>query len=223
MSAEFIFILSLSILFPFLTGVIRIRTVKHRHLIMLVLFGTGLLAELLSRYALTTNKINWVNVNNCYILIESILIPLQFYAWGYLKKERVFFFSGLVIMLCGWIAEHLVLGDMDHLHPYYRMFYSLVIVLLSINTINYLVIHEDKRLVAQPVFIMCCGFIIFFTYQLVYEGIYSIVTNLENIDTGKLNTAFSVINSVCNVLYGLAFLLLPARTIQYWLDKKPAG
>ncbi len=221
MVAELIFFLSLSILFPFLTGLIRFRAIRHRYLIMLVLFGAGLVAELLSRYALTTNAINWVKVNNSYILIESILIPFQFYAWGYLKRYRRAFYTGLAILLCGWVAEHLVFGSMSYLHPVYRMSYSLVIVLLSINTINYLVIHEDKRLVAQPVFIICCAFIIFFTYQLVYEGIYGIVTNLDNIDTGKLNTAFSVINFICNLLYGVAFLLVPARTFQHWLEKKP--
>jgi hypothetical protein len=93
-------------------------------------------------------------------------------------------------------------------------------VLLSINTINYLVIQEERNLVRHPVFIICTGFIIFFTYQLVYEGIYNIVSDLKSIDTGKLNTAFSIINAVCNILYGIAFLLVPARNIIDWLDEK---
>jgi hypothetical protein len=145
---------------------------------------------------------------------------LQFIVWGYVHKKPTTFYLITGILVVGWVTEHLLLGDITRLHPYFRMFYSLLIVLLSINTINYLVIQEERNLVRHPVFIICTGFIIFFTYQLVYEGIYNIVSDLKSIDTGKLNTAFSIINAVCNTLYGIAFLLVPARNIIDWLDEK---
>ena len=79
---------------------------------------------------------------------------------------------------------------------------------------------KKETCVRHPVFIICTGFIIFFTYQLVYEGIYNIVSDLESIDTSKLNTAFSIINALCNILYGIAFLLVPAKTSIDWLGEK---
>ena len=214
------FLLSLSVLFPFLSGLLRWRVISQRYYQLFILFGLALLVELVNRYAIASNNFSWIPVNNLYVLVESILIPLQFVVWGHMYRKLTTFYLITGILVLGWVTEHLLLGDITRLHPYFRMFYSLLIVLLSINTINYLVIQEDRNLVRHPVFIICTGFIIFFTYQLVYEGIYNIVSDLKSIDTGKLNTAFSIINAVCNILYGIAFLLVPARNIIDWLDEK---
>lgn len=216
------FLLSLSVLFPFLSGLLRWRVISQRYCPLFILFGLALFVELVTRYVitLTSKSSGSIPVNNLYVLVESILIPLQFVVWGYMYRKLNAFYIIAGILVLGWMAEHLLLGDITRLHPYFRMFYSLLIVLLSINTINYLVIQEERNLDRHPVFIICTGFIIFFTYQLVYEGIYNIVSNLESIDTGKLNTAFSIINAVCNTLYGIAFLLVPARNIIDWLEEK---
>jgi hypothetical protein len=214
------FLLSLSVLFPFLSGLLRWRVISQRYYPLFILFSLALLVELVNRYAIASNNFSWIPANNLYILVESILIPLQFIVWGYVHKKLTAFYLITGILVLGWVTEHLLLGDITRLHPYFRMFYSLLIVLLSINTINYLVIQEERNLVKHPVFIICTGFIIFFTYQLVYEGIYNIVSDLKSIDTGKLNTAFSIINAVCNILYGIAFLLVPARNIIDWLGEK---
>lgn len=214
------FLLSLSVLFPFLSGLLRWRVISQRYYPLFILFSLALLVELVNRYAITSKNSGWIPVNNLYVLIESILIPLQFVVWGYMYRKLNTFYIIAGILVLGWMTEHLLLGDITRLHPYFRMFYSLLIVLLSINTINYLVIQEERNLVRHPVFIICTGFIIFFTYQLVYEGIYNIVSDLKSIDTGKLNTAFSIINAVCNILYGIAFLLVPARNIIDWLKEK---
>ena len=214
------FLLSLSVLFPFLSGLLRWRVISQRYYPLFILFGLALFVELITRYAITLTNSGWIPVNNLYVLVESILIPLQFVVWGYMHKKLNAFYMITGILVLGWVTEHLLLGDITRLHPYFRMFYSLLIVLLSINTINYLVIQEERNLVMHPVFIICTGFIIFFTYQLVYEGIYNIVSDLKSIDTSKLNTAFSIINAVCNILYGIAFLLVPVRNIIDWLGEK---
>lgn len=199
---------------------IRWRIISERYYPLVMLFSVALVVELITRYALTSKNLGWIVVNNLYILVESILIPLQFLVWGYIHKKIKVFYGLLFILVLGWTVEHLVIGDITRLHPYFRMFYSLLIVLLGINAINYLVIHEERNLLRHPVFIICTGFIIFFTYQLVYEGVYNIVSDLESIDTSKLNTAFSIINAACNILYGIAFLLVPAKSRIDWLSEK---
>lgn len=214
-------LLSLSVLFPFFVGLLRWRIIRRRYYPLFILFSLALLVELVTGYVITNKNPGWVPGNNLYVLIESILIPLQFFVWTYRHKKLKAFYILSVVLVLGWVAEHLVFGNITRLYPYFRMFYSLFIVLLSINTINYLVIHHaDKSLTRHPVFIICTGFIIFFTYQLLYEGVYNIVSDLKSIDTGKLNTTFSVINAICNILYGIAFLLIPSRKTIDWLGKK---
>jgi hypothetical protein len=209
------FLLSLSVLFPFLTGVIRWRIIRQRYYPLFILFCLALLAELITRYAIASKTQAWVPGNNLYVLAESILIPFQFIVWGYTHNKRNIFYITAGILVMGWATEHIIFGDITSLHPYFRMFYSLLVVLLSINMLNYLVIHEERILVRQPVFIFCTGFIIFFTYQLVYEGIYHIVSNKI-----ILNTAFSIVNAICNILYGIALLLVPSKNISEWVNEK---
>jgi hypothetical protein len=214
------FVLSLSILFPFITGIIRWRTIRPKYYPLMILFCLGLISEIFTRYAIATNTIAWTTSNNLYVLMESLLIPFQFMVWGYMTKKRVIFYALLALLLFGWIFEYLVLGSIDRLQPYFRMTYSLAIVLLSINMLNYLVINEEKNLARHPAFIICTGFIIFFTYQLVYEGIYHIVSDPGNINTRILNTAFAIINGCCNILYGIALVLVPTGHGIQWLDEK---
>ena len=79
---------------------------------------------------------------------------------------------------------------------------------------------KKEILSGTPSLLFVQRLLFFFTYQLAYEGIYHIVSNLESINTSKLNAAFSIINAVCNILYGLAFLLVPSRNISDWLSEK---
>ena len=220
MTATATFLLSLSILFPLLTGIIRWPAIRFKYYPLMMLFCLGLGSEIVTRYAIVNDSMNWTPWNNLYILFESILIPVQFIVWGYMRKRRIFFFLLLCASLGGWILEYLVLGNIDRLQPFFRMSYSLVIVLLSINMLNYLVINEDKDLLKHPAFIICTAFIIFFTYQLVYEGIYHIVSDLQRSDAKVLNGAFSIINACCNILYGVALLLVPAASRLQWIDEK---
>lgn len=220
MTATATFLLSLSVLFPFATGIIRWRIIRRRYYPLFILFSLALATELVTRYAIAKETEAWVPGNNLYVLAESMLIPFQFIVWGYMHNKRKAFYIVTGILFLGWMAEHVFVGDMTRLHPYFRMSYSLLIVLLSINMLNYLVIHEERNLVRHPVFIICTAFIIFFTYQLVYEGIYHMVSNMETINAITLNTAFSIVNAVCNLLYGIAFLLVPSKNIADWANEK---
>lgn len=214
--AEVLFFLSLSVIFPFVIGLIRWRALLPSYGPFLLLLGLGLLAELATRYSVKT----WIPVNNLYVLTESILIPAQFYAWGFMqsRKKLLILLTSAFILI--WLSEHVIWGSIWRLHPYFRMFYSLGIVLLSINNINYMVVNEERNLLKHPVFIICSAFIIFFTYQLVYEGIYYIVAHLSATDTAKLTSAFSVINFFCNLLYGVAFLLVTSGKLKDWFRDK---
>jgi len=206
MTAAILFFLSLSVAFPILVGFFRWRIIKRLYTPIMVAFCLGILVEIITRYALTSNQINWVLGNNFWILCESVIIPLQFSVWTAGARRKRLYYILIGILVLGWVMEHLILGSVQEMHPYFNM-------------INYLVIHEDKKMVRQPIFIICTAFIIFFTYQLVYEGVFAIISNLDITTKTNLNTVFSIINSICNLLYGIALLLVPTGHID-WLDEK---
>src|SRR5688572_15126971 len=81
------FLLSLSVLFPFLSGLLRWRVISQRYYPLFILFSLALLVELVNRYAIASKNSGWIPVNNLYVLVESILIPLQFVVWGYMYRK----------------------------------------------------------------------------------------------------------------------------------------
>lgn len=158
---------------------------------------------------------NWIAVNNFYILADSILVPIQFIVWGYLRLSKLVL-AAILLMLLLWTGLHVWPGNIASINGFYRILYSLEIVLLTINSINYLLINERTPLFQFPPFLMMTGLMLFYTYQLLYETAYVFTAVLEDSWSVLLNRIFAVINFVCNLIYGIAICRVSANPLQRW-------
>ena len=52
----------------------------------------------------------------------------------------------------------------------FRVSEAFILVILSINEINYLLINDNKNLLKNARFLICAGFLIYFLYQILLEG-----------------------------------------------------
>ena len=214
MSAATLYILSLSILFPLFAGIFRWQRIRQLYFPLFILWITGLLSETIVWWSMKTGA-NWVAVNNLYILADSILVPIQFIVWGYLRLSKPVL-AALLLMLLLWIGLHVWPGNITSINGFYRILYSLQIVLLTINSINYLLINERAPLSQFPPFLMMTGLMLFYTYQLLYETAYVFTAVLEDSWSVLLNRIFAVINFVCNLIYGIAICRVPANPLHRW-------
>lgn len=213
MSEQELFILCHIILFPLLAALIRWPDAMSRQWPIVTLLALGLISEYAVWLAVQAGH-TWAPANNLYILADSILIPTQFAVWGFLSRK---FLPALIIPLfLLWIYFHIWPGSLTIVNVYYRIIYSFLILLLTISSINYLIINSRRQVYFHPVFIFLAGFLIFYIYQLIYETAFAFSLVGDEDLSILLNRTFALINFVCNAMYGLAICSIPANPVRRW-------
>jgi hypothetical protein len=209
------FLFSQSILLPLIIGLIRIRKIQTSYYPFVALIILGTLTELLS-YAAARLFGNNAVVSNIFSLFECLLILYQFYRWRFYTTPRMWYWAIPALCVLIWIAENLVFMYITEFRPVFRISYAFVIVMLSINEINYLITHENRQLFKNARFLICIGFIIFFLYQILLEGAYYISkTGSTPVISNKIFALQVYINAFVNVIYGAAMLLIPEKMFDF--------
>jgi hypothetical protein len=154
---------------------------------------------------------------NLYGLAESMVILYQFYVWGFLKRKHILF----IVLVIGtgtlWITENLIFNKMEAFSPVFRVSYAFIVVLLSINEINFMIVRDNKNLLKNSRFLVCLGFITFFIYQIIYEASYFVGVESSALLL-KIVSMFNYINAFVNLIYATAVLYIPVKE-QYYFKK----
>lgn len=207
------FLFSQSILLPLLIGLIRIRKIQSSYHPFLALIMLGTLSELFSFISIRLFKTNAV-VSNIYSLLECMLILYQFYRWRFYTKPRKWYWVFPALVLLIWITENLVYMYITRFGPVFRISYAFLIVMLSINEINYLITHENRQLFKNARFLICIGFIIFFLYQILFEGALYISASEQEIYS-RIFSLQVYVNVFVNVIYAAAMFLIPEKMFDF--------
>lgn len=206
------FILSLAVFFPLVLCLLRYKSLEEGYNAFQWLIFLAALTEIASHLSIRYFKTNAV-VTNIYSLAECIILLYQFYYWR--KNKLVRKLITIVAIVCSviWIAENIIAGYINVFRPAFRISYAFFLVLLSINEINYLITHENRRLLTNARFILCLGFLIFFLYQILLEASFFISTRESHTVSNKIIELSVYINLLVNILYGIAILLIPKKSI----------
>ncbi|HTJ12470.1 MAG TPA: hypothetical protein VL547_10615 [Dinghuibacter sp.] len=209
------FLLSQILLIPLCAALIRLRKIEKTYEPFIFMLALGAIQEVISFWLIRgLHRTNAPSVN-IYGLLECGLLFWQFYAWNsfgsrYTRRKWFFALQGGSLVL--WICCNLVffhLNDFDL--PLYRILYPFVVVLLSVNEINRMITHDNRNLYKNARFVICLAFIIFFLYQILYEGATSLASETDNGVSKKIIHLFNYVNAFVNGLYLLGVLLMPRR------------
>jgi len=207
------FLFSLTIVFPAITGLVRYRNADTSYRPFFYYIFYSLFNELfvfccLEQYA--TKKaaiINWEVFN----LLECLLLLVQFYYWRRFKNYEKTFLVLLGVALLGWILENFFFSNIYAFNPVFLITYSFLVVLFSINTINHEVVNYNRNISRNPLFIICVGFVIFFTYTIVVFTI--LATNSHNNAFSSIFEIRVYINALTNILYATGIYFVPRKTL----------
>lgn len=146
-----------------------------------------------------------------YSLAECLLLTYQFYLW---QNKRYLSFYAVLATLCllFWIVENIVFKNLSNFVPYFRVFYAFIVVLLSVNLINSLMVSQRTLLLTNPVFVLCAAFIIFFTYQIIYEASYFVGAE-KYVVANKIILLFAYVNAIVNMIYAVVIRLIPKHRV----------
>jgi hypothetical protein len=177
----------------------------------IILVTVAALTEVLNFIKIGSLRGNNNIIINVYSLIEWLLIISQFYYWRYYSRTRRWYpWIGLICVIV-WITENLVIGNIIYIGPVFRISSAFILVILSINEINYVLINESRNLLKNARFIICTAFLIYFLYQVLLEGAIYLTTTGDNPTANKIIDLSNYINAFVNIIYGIAVWYIPKR------------
>ena len=210
MTSLLVFLFSQTILIPLTTGLVRLKRIGQVYRPFFILMVLGVVEEAVSSYLIKVKHHSNAIPNNLFALAESLLILWQFHEWGLWRANKRIFY-GLITLFClVWLVEDVVLEHIHEFPPYFMFLYSFLSVLLSVNKINFMITHDNRKLLQRPDFLICIGLIIYFVYKILYEWAYQVSLLGETYITINIVKLFSYINALTNIIFAIAFLLMPA-------------
>jgi hypothetical protein len=178
------------------------------YLPFIICIFVGAVNEVIS-FVVAQNGYSNLPNNNIYILLEGILILWQFNRWKVLRQSA---FMILAAVFFGtWLYEIHNWHTLQHLHYYYRLLYAAVVVICSVNYYNRLIISHLKSLVTNPGFIICTGYILYFTLKMVCDSWWQYAP--ESSTEFLTAVFFSMISSnlITNLFFILAIIWIPRK------------
>jgi hypothetical protein len=176
------------------------------------LIWLGLFNEIISSIVIFqygySNAVN----TNVYCLFESVLITFFFKKIGLFQRQEKWFIVIVTLYVMVWLVESFLNLSFLRINSYFNILYSFVIVLMSISMINRLILEEKKSLLYNSIFLICVGFIIFFTYAVLVEifWLYGFMLKSEfNVNIYRILTLINLF--VNTVIYSLAILWIPRK------------
>jgi hypothetical protein len=202
---------------PCIAGLVRYRRLGVTYQPLFFMSIVGLAAETISDYLVYYRSISNADISDTYALLEWIFIFWQFRVWGFFRGQKAIGWAILGVPCIVWLAENLIFGRMANFSPYFRIVTCFIIVLFSVNKINFMITHDDSRLLGHPDFLICIGFIIYFIYDIVYEWAYQSSVSGATEITKTIIFLFGYINALTNIIFAIAFLRIPApKKFKLW-------
>jgi hypothetical protein len=206
-------IFSFTIAIAAVIGLVRLSKIDRTYYPFLILIWLGLVTEVMNLVMLQIpgHEKNNLIVGNIYVLGEAILITWQFKRWGLFRKLNWLFGTLIISYFFLWTAEKLKLYTLNDLTHLYSIWYGFLIVLMSISTLNSLIVRERKNILKNPIFLICIGFVVFFTTQVITEGflLYGIRFGYEM--GVRINYTKAYVNLFSNLIYAVAVLCMPSK------------
>ncbi|HEX7905833.1 MAG TPA: hypothetical protein VF487_18305 [Chitinophagaceae bacterium] len=175
------------------------------------LLSFGLLNEITSISIMHAGHSNAINYN-LFALIESLLVTWQFRRWGLFNQQlKLYYFLQLlypVALGVEWLAS----PPERVFNSYFFIGHSIIIVLMSISQINRLLFSLSRNMGREPVFLICMGLAIYFTYTVLVEVFWVYGLNQSKVFRLGIYEILSYVNLFTNLLFAFASLWMPLKS-----------
>jgi len=210
MNYDLVIVFSASILIAGIIGLIRFKKIDPTYHPFIYCIWVGCINEAIS-YILTQQRINTAINNNVYQLIETLMITWQFKRWGIFGRRRGMYFLLQVCFFFIWIFDTLAIHNISKISMYLRVLFSFAIVILSINYNNLLIVNYRKPLYKNAAFLICSGYIIFFTFNILIEAFWWYALDKSTDFMISIFYVFTYINLFVNLIFTVAILWIPRK------------
>jgi hypothetical protein len=138
---------------------------------------------------------------------------VQFHHWKVFTRHNKLILIIALILGVVWIAENLFYSTISSFNYVFLIAYSFVLALLSIYTINTIVVALNRPLFKNSMFIICVGLVIYFIYTIIVFTLLLVGGNKQ-----VLREVFEIkvdINALVNLIYAVAVYFIPVKTKRF--------
>lgn len=213
MSDATFFILSLSIIFAAILGVIKYSKMDTVYHPFIYYAWLSLLVEILAYILLMYKMDNIVSIiYNFFALAEFYLLTLLFHNWGLFKSKKNIFLLIISLAVLLYIST-LHMRGFDRVNYFARIINSFAVIFFSITAFNKMILNERNNIFKNAKFWICIGIIISYTYFIL---VYTEKISFLNLKPSKyFDNKVWQINAYANVLvnlfYAVAVLWIPRK------------
>ncbi len=201
-------ILSYSVLFAAIAGVIRFKYILRDFYPFLFVIFLGAINELISTIRVYNTGSNAIN-GNVYVLVEYLLIMYQFFKWDLFR--RYFFFILAAAGLLVWLTDNFMINSIVQNNSLFRTFYSIVIVVLSTNELSKLLVYVRGPLIKNATFLICITFLFYYGCKAFVEAFNAFHIGFSRNLLLNLWIILYFVNAIANLLYAIAILWIPRK------------
>lgn len=211
------FLLSFSIAIPAIIGLVRYKKMDASYYPFVWICCALTLNEAV-RFVLIQNHIYSFTSYNIALPIILCLYAWLFKDWGLFVGHKKRFYILVPVMLAIWVADHFIInGNILHTRTYYfRVCYSLLLVLMSVNTINQLIVSEKKNLLMNARFLICMSLMVYYTYRILVDAFS--LNNMSQAFLSQLGDFNRYLLIALNLIFAIAALWIPRKknfTLQF--------
>lgn len=213
---EILFIISLSISLPAITCLIIYKRIDRDRFPIYPIFIClilGLLIEVGS--FIKGENVVFPIFLNIYLLLEFILLQVQFYFWAKFLNTNFPLKSIIGIAIFWFIAVFFLENPYQKNIPFIIV-YSFAMVVTSIKVMNKL-IFLNKSLAKNYILLICVSFIVTYTFAIIVEFFCMFHKVFSNSFIINVFYIKSILNALSNLTLAIAFLCIPKKQ-QYSLS-----
>jgi hypothetical protein len=210
------FILSLSVVFAVIIGIVRFKRIDSSYYPFIYSISCALLMEIIHQVLMSKG---WnhalITTLNVYLLIDFFLYTWLFYNWGLFNRGRPVFVTVIATSFVVWlITLYITNQGNSRLNVYFIILYAFALIFFSVNMFNRAIVHERMPIFKNARFWICLGIIIFYSFFIVSNaGRLSIFIrpNYSLPFWRRLNGINVYSNLLVNILYAVAALWIPRK------------
>ena len=207
------FILSLSIGFAVIIGIVRFRRIDQSYYPFIFNCFAALFVELLNRiWNVTGHPHAFTFVLNVFSYIDFFFFLWLFHNWGLFNRKKPTFVAIAGVFFVIWLVTNIIFTGFIKNNLYFFILYSFALIFFSVNTFNRMVVHERSSIFKNPKFWICLGIIIFYSFFIVYSstGITFMYVPSREFRRG-LQAIMVYSNLLVNLLYAVAVIWIPRK------------
>lgn len=203
-------LLSFSIYLSGIVGFMRFNNVDKTYYPFIYFIWLSCLNEAIS-FLLMQFGFHTVINNNIFVLISSLTIVHLFKNLHTFNNSNFLYSSTLATLTSVWIFETFIYTNIFQISSYFRILSSFVLVLLSINTINKLLISYYGNLLKNATFLICIAFTLLYTIKVVVETFWLYASTFSNEFLSNLFSLLIIVSLLTNLIYILIVAWIPMK------------